>query len=199
MLLGGNVMVKQGASRGGTFNRVPACRKPTRTGCVVAYSIYDEEPPADSRFGRVGGTFADAFGLAGRTDLEVLCTNPAALRGGSAELTTLLSTDPFPGVIGLGVFATFNFDLPTAPTPWVQPADRYSGECVRSGGAHVLRITPIGSARDLSELPDETWGIHLGDVNIPLGDLVELAGAQSRSWLKAKARRKAKAKRRARR
>jgi hypothetical protein len=199
MLLGGNVLVKQGASRGGSFTKIPACRRARKTGCVIAYSIYDEAPPADSRFGRPGGTFADLFGLAGRTDLEVLCTNPAALRGGARELTTLLPTDPFPGIIGIGVAATFNGEMPTAPTPWIQPADRYTGECVRSDGANVLMLVPIGSARNLNALPDATWGIHLGDVNLPLGDLVELAGVQTRSWLKTQARRKAKAKRRARR
>jgi hypothetical protein len=193
MLLGGNVVVQQGASRGGSFNRIPACRKPKKTGCVIAYSIFDEPPPADARFGRVGGTFADVFGLAGRTDLEVLCTNPAALRGGGpAELTTLMPTDPFPGIIGIGVAATFNGSLPTASTPWIQPAGRYAGECVNSDGASVLRISPIGSAENLNELPDKSWGIHLGDVNIPLGDLVDLAGVQAKSWLQAKARRKAK-------
>ncbi len=56
----------------------------------------------------------------------------------------------------------------------------------------MLRIAPVGAARDLNPVPDPTWGLHLTDVNIALGNLVDLAGAQGRSFLRAKARRKAK-------
>ena len=192
MLLGGNVLVERGGNRGGSFKRIPACRTRKRTGCVVAYSVFDETPPADAFFGRPGGALTDLFGLEGRTDLEVLCTNPAALGGGPAPLSTLVPTSPFPGTIGLGIGVTYSGAPPTAPTPWVQPQDHYTGACDRSGGANVLRIAPVGAARDLNPVPDPTWGLHLTDVNIALGNLVDLAGAQGRSFLRAKARRKAK-------
>jgi hypothetical protein len=193
MLLGGNVLVKKDGTAGGVFNHVLPCRNARQSGCVVAYSTYDEPPPNDTKFGLPGGTFADTFGLAGRTDLEVLCTNPAALAGGSAPLRTLLPTTPFPGAIGGGVKVTFGGAPPTAPTPWVEPRDHYSGACVHeSNGASVLKISRIGAARDLIPVPDATWGLHLADVNIALGDLVNLAGTQSKAYSKRRAKQRAK-------
>lgn len=194
MLLGGNVLVKQGSGKGGVFKNVSACVKPKQTRCVVAYSVYDETPPDDTAFGKPNSRFADIFGLSGRTDLEVLCTNPAALAGGSAPLRTLLPTSPFPGTIGTGITVTFAGPPPTAPTPWVEPKDHYTGACVRENGAHVLKIAPIGNARNLNATPDETWGLHLADINIALGDLVKLAGTQGRAFLKQRARAKRKVK-----
>jgi hypothetical protein len=196
MILGGNVLVKQGTGIGGVFNHIPACNKPTRIGCVVAYSTFNETPPTDARFGRPNSTFADVFGLQGRNDLEVLCTNPAALTGGTAPLRTLIPTTPVPGAIGAGVNVTFGGSRPTAPTTWLEPQDHYNAACVHENGANVLKISRIGSARQLVPAPDATWGIHLADVNIALGDLVNLAGTQGHAYLKHRkqVRRKAKGK-----
>ena len=43
-------------------------------------------------------------------------------------------------------------------------------------------ISPAGSARNLDPSPDATWGVHLVDVNIALGNLVTIVGAQSAAW-----------------
>ena len=192
MLLGGNVLVERGGNRGGSFKRIPACRTRKRTGCVVAYSVFDETPPADAFFGRPGGALTDLFGLDGRTDLEVLCTNPAALGGGPAPLSTLVPTSPLPRHDRPRDRRHLQRRTAHRANPWVQPQDHYTGACDRSSGANVLRIAPVGAARDLEPVPDPTWGLHLTDVNIALGNLVDLAGAQGRSFLRAKARRKAK-------
>lgn len=187
LLIGGNVTVAKGEDTGGAFTRVRACRRGGQIGCVVAYSVFNEPPPTEAAFGRVTGSLVE---LAGRdpSTLEVLCTNPAALRGGSAPLRTLVPTSEFPGTIGLGIRITFNGDPPTAATPWVQPQDHYSGQCVSNDGANVLMISAVGSARTLLAVPDATWGIHLGDVNLALGDLVALVKAQARAYAKARAR-----------
>ena len=193
MLLGGNVLVKQGKGVGGVFQKVPACWKPTKTGCVVAYSVYDETPPPDAAFGNpANNRFADIFGLAGRADLEVLCTNPAALGGGSAPLRTLVPTAPVSGTIGVGVNVMYGGSPPDAPTPWVEPQDHYNAACVRENGAHVLKTSPIGAARNLNAVPDASWGLHLADVNIALGNLVDLAGTQGRAYIKQRKARKKK-------
>jgi hypothetical protein len=194
MVLGANVLVKQGSGVGGVFQRIPACTRRTQTRCVVAWSLFDETPPSDARFGRPNSTFADIFGLAGRTDLEVLCTNPAALGGGSAPVRTLLPTKEVPGTIGLAVNITFNGDRPMGSNTWIEPQDHYTAACVRENGAHVLKISPIGAARDLTEAPDPTWGLHIADVNIALGTLVDLAGAQGRAYRKQRQKAKANGK-----
>lgn len=192
ILLGGDVLVKAGRDIGGYFKHLPGCRSRRRNACIVAFSTFDETPPDDAVFGKPGGVFAEALGLGGRTGLEVLCTNPAALRGGTATLSTLLPSTPFPGTIGLGVRIMFGGTFPTAPTPWLQPQDHYQGACVRSNGANVLMITPLASARDLAAVPDASWGLHLADGNIALGDLVALVGTQTKGFLKARADRRAK-------
>lgn len=190
LLLGGNVTVKQGRDRGGAFKKVPACHSKKDLHCVVAYSAFNRTPPNNAVFGRSNGLFEQAFGLPVRSDVEVLCSNPAALGGGSAPLNTLVPTSPFPGTLGLGILITFNGAPPTAPTPWIQPQDHYTGLCVRSNGANVLMISPVGSARTLTPVPDPSWGIHLGDVNLALGNLVDLVRSQSRAYLKGKAKAK---------
>ena len=43
--------------------------------------------------------------------------------------------------------------------------------------------SPVANARRLDPSPDATWGIHLVDVNIALGNLVTIAGNQARAWL----------------
>ena len=52
ILLGGNVLVPEGQLEGGSFKNVPACTSATDTGCVIAYSSFTKEPPANSFFGR---------------------------------------------------------------------------------------------------------------------------------------------------
>jgi hypothetical protein len=189
IILGGNVTVKQGSGVGGVFRHVPACNSARRTHCVIAFSTFNQTPPENAVFGKPGAV-SDFFGLSGRTDLEVLCTNPAALRGGSAPLHTLAPTFPFPGTIGLGVKILYNGSPPTAPTPWVEPKDHYTGQCVQSNGTNVLLISPVADARQLTPTPDASWGLHLSDVNIALGNLVDDVGAETKAFLKQRAKRK---------
>jgi hypothetical protein len=188
ILLGGNVTVKQGSNVGGVFRHVPACRSARRTGCVIAFSTFNQTPPDNALFGKPGAV-SDFFGQSGRTDLQVLCTNPAALRGGSAPLHTLAPTIPFPGTLGAGVSILYNGSPPTAPTPWVEPQDHYTGQCVQSNGANVLMISPVGGARQLTPVPDATWGLHLADANIALGNLVDDVGSETKAFLAQRGKR----------
>lgn len=75
VLLGGNVVVRTGSDRGGDFRNLAACRAAEQVGCVVAFSLYDEPPPAGAIFAR---TIDPAR--------QVLCTNPANLAGGDGTL-----------------------------------------------------------------------------------------------------------------
>jgi len=190
ILLGGNVTVKKGATSGGDFEHLPACTAPKQFGCVIAFSAFDEPPPADTVFGLPGSRFDEIFGLPTGPGVEVLCTNPAALGGGAAPLDTLLRTDPFPGTLGIGLQIMFGGSMPSASTPWLRPKDRYSGECISSNGANVFLITPIGPATNLTPTPDATWGLHLADVNIALGNLVDDVGRQAKAYLRKQAKKK---------
>jgi hypothetical protein len=190
ILLGGNVTVQAGRNVGGVFNHVPACRSGRQTGCVIAYSTFNKAPPDNAIFGKGSGVLTQAFGLTPPPNPQVLCTNPAALRGGSGALKTLAPTAPFNGTIGLGISILYNGSPPTAPTPWVSPTDHYTGQCVQSNGANVLLISPVGGARQLTPVPDDSWGLHLADMNIALGNLVDVVGSETKSFLRRQAKKR---------
>jgi hypothetical protein len=81
ILLGGNVLVKKGKRIGGDFKHISGCTKPAQLGCVIAFSTFDQPVPNPSLFGRPSGGVGG--GNAPKGDV-VLCTNPAAIGGGSA-------------------------------------------------------------------------------------------------------------------
>jgi hypothetical protein len=189
ILLGGDVTVRKGRRIGGDFDHIPACASRRQLGCVIAFSTYDETPPDDTVFGKPSALSSNTFNLPTGPGLRVLCTNPAALSGGSGPLQSLLRTEPFPGTIGAGLFILFGGPAPTAPTPWLQPQDHYTARCVHANGADVLLTSPIAGARDLNASPDATWGLHLADANIGLGNLVSIVTAESRTYLRRASRR----------
>src|SRR4051794_32009900 len=103
VLLGGNVTAREGANVGGDFKNIPGCRMVKQAGCVIAFSTFDAPVPSDTKFGRPSTLGAPGLPTIG----DVLCTNPAAPRGGSALLTSVFPTQPFaPGTtIGLATQA----------------------------------------------------------------------------------------------
>jgi pimeloyl-ACP methyl ester carboxylesterase len=183
---GANATVAKGSRVGGDFQNVPACDTAAQTGCVISYSTFNKVPPSNARFGRTDtDPVAGALDLPTGPGLEVLCVDPAALAG-SAELRSLLPSEPFaPGVIALLLLRLYGGPPPTADTPWLQPSDHYTGRCETSNGANVLMISPVDGARTLTPSPDDTWGVHLVDLNIALGNLVEIVGVESAAWRSA--------------
>jgi len=164
LLIGGGVLVPIGKDVGGSFQKIPACRKDSQYGCVVAYNTFPSQPPADSRFGRTV-----------QPDREVLCTNPAALKKGRAGLAqTYVPTSQ----LSLGE--------PIAPTPWVHMDGEYTTRCETGGGASWLNASHNGGPEDkrpqFNQPLGPTWGYHIVDINIVLGNLVDLAGRQSAAW-----------------
>jgi hypothetical protein len=166
-LLGGNVAVPIGKSVGGSFAHIPACRTTNQTGCVVAYSSFLDPPPPQTFFGRVGqGVSFMSFQRPNRR-FQVLCTNPAALGGGSGTLQPYFRSG--------------------SSTPWVTYPDLYSAQCMSAGGATWLQVTPSATPGDTRPLvtqqlgPD--WGLHVVDVNLGLGNFVSLVASQSKAYL----------------
>jgi hypothetical protein len=186
LLLGGNVTTRKGRPAGGSFRNVPVCKRRSQTGCVIAFSTYNETPPDNTRFGRPGSRVSSAFGHPTGPRTEVICTNPASLRNRRAPLESLLRSEPYPGVLGALLVLMYGGPPPIALTPWIEPQDHYTGRCVHANGAHVLMLRPIGSARKLNSSPDDTWGLHLADVNIGLGDLIDVVTAQTRAFVRSR-------------
>ncbi|MBV8087583.1 MAG: DUF3089 domain-containing protein [Chloroflexi bacterium] len=164
ILLGANVAVPAGGTVGSTFQNIPTCQSNQQTGCVVAYSSYLEQPPANALFGRPGQGVSLLTAQSRATGLQVVCTNPAGLDSGTGTL------DPF--------------DL--TPTGWVEYPNLYSAHCTTAGGATWLQVTDIGGANDkrprVKETLGPTWGLHLEDVNLALGNLVQLAGDEAAAY-----------------
>jgi pimeloyl-ACP methyl ester carboxylesterase len=122
LLLGGDVLVEKGRDSGGDFRNIRACRAARQTGCVIAYSAFYGTPPADAFFGRAVSRYGVATDPATQ---EVLCTNPAALNGGSGRLEPYFATAPFPGPLGTVT------DRPPASvsTRWVATPGLYRASC----------------------------------------------------------------------
>jgi hypothetical protein len=171
LLLGSNVTVKKGQDIGGDFQHIPACRSRAQLGCVVAFSTFGGPVPAASIFGRTSNP-----------ELEVLCTNPAALAGGSVPVSPSQPTAPFaPGTVIGNASNAVGTPAITATTAFVEYRYAYRAACVSDGNANVLRVTPLGVSPALNAIPDATWGLHLVDANIVLGDLVKLVHWQVRA------------------
>jgi Protein of unknown function (DUF3089) len=178
ILLGGNVLVRHGSTTGGDFRHLAACESQKDTGCVIAFSTFNGPVPADARFGRATTT----LDLTPATGLAVLCTNPAALAGGTATLRSVYPSEPFaPGTtIGLAT-EVVGVPRPAVTTPWIE-SEAYLGACSSADNANVLQISPVGGAPTLRAVPDAGWGLHLADANIALGNLTNVVARQAKVW-----------------
>jgi hypothetical protein len=95
-----------------------------------------------------------------------------------------MPSEPFPGVLGALLVEMYGGPQPSAPTPWLQPQDHYTAKCETRDGANVLELEPIANARKLNPAPDPSWGLHLTDGNIALGDLIAVVKRQTRAYLR---------------
>ena len=185
LLLGTSLPVPRGKDVGGAFQHLPLCHSAKQTGCVITYASFRSNvpPPASSRFGRV----PDENMISG-------CTNPAALAGGSGALHAYL------GARGSGVVAAElvqkSWVTPPQPidTPFVSLPGLLTAECVSNEKGSYLAITVHSDASD-PRTDDFTgdvvvngqvladWGLHLIDVNLAIGNLVDIVGQQSKAYL----------------
>jgi hypothetical protein len=174
--MGTSVQAPKGADVGGTFKSIPACRRADQTGCVITFSSYrDNIPPSENAL----------FGVS-RGESESLCTNPAALAGGkAANPKAYWSTGAKEWVKGKKI-----------DTPFVMTPGLVTTECVKRGNHSYLEVHVNADAADprvddpgtdvmAQGKPDPSWGLHLNDANIGMGDLVDVVGKQAAAWKKA--------------
>lgn len=174
LLLGSNVAVPKGKDVGGTFKHMPLCRSGDQTGCVVTYVSFRSTipPPPDSRFGRVPDEA-----------MEAGCTNPAALTGGRGQLRAYFTT------------GTHQWVTPAenVNTPFVSVPRLLTAQCVSNDKGSYLEITVNGDSHDpraddipgdvmANGKPNPSWGLHLIDVSEAMGNLVDIVGAQAKSY-----------------
>ncbi len=180
ILFGGNVTVRRGTGIDGDFRHIPACRSASQIGCVIAFSTFDEPPPPDTLFG-----VPDTSSLKPlhNPHLQVLCTNPAALGGGSGLLDPIAPSVAFAPytLIGLGL-SGLHFTQPTPPTVWWSAPGAYSARCETLDHATVLEIKPRLGAPLPTASPDAAWGLHLLDANIALGNLLKVVQSEAAAF-----------------
>jgi hypothetical protein len=163
----------------GPLTTIGPCQSAVQTGCVVDYNAYAGAPPDGAKFG--GPNPPDINGHA----VQVICTNPANLSGGSGPLISLyrleLPTEEVAGSVSQGVLAG---SPPKATTPWIEYDGGYSASCVTQNGYHVLRVAATGKVPRLSS-KNAAWGLHVDDPNLAMGNLVQLVHSETRSYLLA--------------
>src|ERR1044072_3276453 len=187
LLLGTSLPVPRGKDVGGAFQHLPLCRSAKQTECVIAYASFrsDVPPPANSRFGRVKDE-----------NMVSACTNPANLSGGSGELRSYLAS------------AGRSLGASAEPRPWVTPSQPINtpfvsvpglltAECVSNDKGSYLAITVHGNPSDprtddivgdvvVNGQVQADWGLHLIDVNLAMGNLLDIVAEQSRAYLAAR-------------
>lgn len=178
---GYNVLVPQGRTVGGTFKRTPICTAQGQTGCVATWVSFREKnaPPPGAIFG-----YADKPGM------TVACVNPG--RFGAKNWVPLdsywftRSTLPVPG----GDIAWSSEGKP--PTPYVRAEGLASARCINEGARGYLSIRTNADPKDkrTDRIGGEVgmfgmflpgWGMHLADLALAQGDLIEAVGAADKS------------------
>lgn len=182
MLLGTNIQVPRDQLVGGTFQQMPLCQSGSETGCVIAYASFraDVPPPANSLFGRSTGNNV------------VACTNPAQLAKGSNELHSYLSNNVVEGASSAPP-RPWTSTGTRIDTPFVSVPGLLTAQCVSNNNGSYLEVTVNADPSDprTDEISGDvmagdeinaSWGLHLIDVNLAMGDLVSIVGQQARAW-----------------
>jgi hypothetical protein len=172
ILAGGNVTVPIGKTIGATFRHLPLCTATAQSGCVIAYSSFPSEPPANADFGRPGQGSSLALGQTATTGVQVACVNPAAPAGGTAGL------DPY------FLTATSTPPPPQVTSPWVAYPGLYTATCRSSGGATWLQVDTVDPAGRpvISEVDGPAVGYHVDEINLALGNLVKDVAAAENTY-----------------
>ena len=179
-LIGTTVEVPAGEDVGGTFTDTPVCRGADDIGCIVTYASYRAtEPPVSE---------TSIFGEAAEEGREAACSSPATLLGRS-ELDAYFPTEVE------GLFSTFVSGTPFADetahdplaTPFYKLPGMLTGACVDRSGHQYLEVTVTADPADARVddiVGDFTagWGLHLVDMHLAMGDLVDLAERQAASF-----------------
>ena len=187
LLLGTSLAVPKGKDVGGAFQHIPLCHSTSQVGCAIAYASFRSTipPPANSRFGRVQGE-----------NMQAACVNPAALGGGRGELHAYLSA------AGRSIVGSA-----AEPRPWVTPAKPIetpfvsvpgllTAQCVANDKGSYLEVTVHGNPADprVDDIAGDvmangevnpSWGLHLIDVNLAMGNLVDIVREQGKAFVAA--------------
>jgi hypothetical protein len=176
LLIGGGTTVAPGQTTNGTFKNIPTCAQPGDTGCVIAYSSYeDTTPPGANGVTPLFGRSPDGN--------QVVCTDPAPLAGNSPPY----KGSYFPVKVNNALLGPDTPAPQDAGTPFVLYRGIFQGTCVNKNGYNYLEIKRLEQAGDPRGVPPYTnagsislgFGLHIADYNLPLEDLIEAVTKQA--------------------
>jgi len=158
---------------------LPLCETGTQTGCLVSFvSFRSTSPPApEDRFGKADG------------DQRAVCNSPSALIGHGSALNAYLPRK--------SIVATAPYEYGAAfDTEFVKLPGLLSGTCQTNADHDWLAVTVNADPGDAraDDIPGDVkiegtilkdWGLHLIDVNLVMGDLIDLADQQAEAWQEA--------------
>jgi len=189
ILAGYRLQVPVGKDVGGDFKAIPLCRAVGQIGCAINFASFraDSPPPAGAKL----------FGASAGPGLEAACVNPAALAGGDAPLHAYLGEGTeMVTASGEQQGPWTNPPKPIAE-PFVEVPGLLSAECRSEADHNFLAITihPTPSGKrtnvivgdviiDGRKLPD--WGLHRIDMNLAMGNLIDVVRAQAKAYLAVK-------------
>jgi hypothetical protein len=163
------------------------CRSASQTGCAIAYVTFRSTipPPENSRFGRVQGE-----------GMQAACANPAALGGGSGALHAYLSASGR-SIVGSAAEPRPWATGKTVDTPWVSVPGLLTAQCVSNEKGSYLEVTVHADPNDprtddiagdvmANGQPNASWGLHLIDVNVAMGNLIDIVAAQAKAFTAGK-------------
>jgi hypothetical protein len=191
ILAGYRLQVPKGKDVGGDFKSIPLCRSAEQLGCAINFASFraNRPPPADARL----------FGASAGPGLEAACVNPASLGGASGPLQAYLASRIEPQIVDGVQPGAWTRPPKPITTPFVKVPGLLSAECRNNGTHHYLAISIQSKPADARTdditgdvvregrvLPD--WGLHIVDMNLAMGNLIEIVRAEGQAYLAAKAR-----------
>jgi len=183
ILAGTTLAVPRGKDTGGAFQHVPFCKSATQTGCAITFASFRSTvtPPANTLFGKVTGE-----------NMVAACSNPAALGGGSGELHAYLASA---GQTIVGAIPPKPWVMPEKPieTPWVSVPGLLTARCASNENATYLEVTvhPDPAGHRVNDITGDlmlggqvqaNWGLHLVDMNLTMGNLLDIVGQEAKSF-----------------
>ena len=185
MPIGTNIKRSASGPAAGDFAWMPVCTSADQHGCLVAYVTFRSNvPPA------AGNRFA----IAGTPGQQTVCVNPSALLGRARNAGAIFTT----GGVGTSSdpMTEWVAGQPLPTTNFVAVPGLIATECVTKDGASYLAMTVKADPADprVDDITGDViaggqrlddWGLHLIDMPVAMGDLVELTARQHASWAAA--------------
>jgi hypothetical protein len=185
-IVGAGLTVAKGKDTGGTFTSIPVCKSAGQTGCVISYGSFRDTVPAPATGMAVGASTVNATA-------DGACANPASLGGGKGEAKSYWAVE-----------APLNSSLKkperwSATQPLYQPFASTPGlittECVVKDNKSFLQVHVNADPKDkraddiygdvlsADGKVNTAWGLHNVDMNLMMGNFIDIAKAQAKAYM----------------